>query len=152
MLKSAPALCGLVSLALAALLAGGQSLPESPGKDLVEAVCTECHTTERIVAKHMSREDWQAKVLEMLQEDPDVTQPERDRIVDYLAKTFPAKINVNKAAAMDLAAALEISAKDAEAIVRYREQNGVFKTLDDLRKVPGIDAAKIDSHKDRLEF
>ncbi len=34
----------------------------------------------------------------------------------------------------------------------YREANGNFKTLDDLKKVPGLDAVKIESKKDRLEF
>jgi competence protein ComEA len=51
-----------------------------------------------------------------------------------------------------LETALEISTKEAEAIVRYREQNGDFKTPDDLMKVSGLDTAKIQARKDRLEF
>jgi competence protein ComEA len=103
---------------------------------------------------HFSKVEWQAKVLEMLQEDPDVTQQERDQIVEYLAKSFPqqAKINVNKATAKDLAEALELLAKDADAIIRYRDKNGSFKIIDDLKKVPGLDAGKIDAHRERLEF
>ena len=81
-------LTGLVAIATA-----GQppspALPEGPGKDLVEAVCTACHTLERVVAKRATKAEWQDKVLEMLQEDPDITQQERDRIVEYLAKNFP---------------------------------------------------------------
>ncbi len=85
----------------------------------------------------MSKEDWQAKVLEMLQEDPDITQPERDRIVEYLARSFPVhRINVNRATAKEFETALELSAKDAESIVRYREANGSFKSLDDLKRFP----------------
>lgn len=130
-----------------------QDLPDNPGRDLVQAVCTECHTTERIVAKQLSKEDWQAKVLEMLQEDPDVTQPERDRIVDYLARSFPVRrVNVNQAEAKDLAAAFDISPDAAAAIVRYRVTNGNFKSLDDLKKVPGVDAVKIEARKDRVDF
>ena len=146
---------GLRILALIGLALGvrAQDLPDNPGKDLVEAVCSVCHTTERIAAKQMSKEDWQAKVLEMLQEDPDVTQPERDRIVDYLARTFPVRrINVNKAAAKEFETALDLSAKDAESIVHYREANGNFKSLEDLKKVPGVDAAKIEARKERLDF
>ena len=137
-----------------ALTAGAQTLPEGPGKDLVEAVCSACHSTERIAAKQMTKADWGAKVLEMLQEEPDVTQPERDQIVEYLARSFPkpAPVNVNEAAAKDLALALEIPAEQAGAIVEYRAKNGSFKTLDDLKKVPGLDAAKVDAHKDRLTF
>jgi cytochrome c5 len=66
-------------------------LPEGPGKELVEAVCTACHTLERVIAKRATKAEWQDKVLEMLQEDPDITQQERDQIVDYLAKNFPPK-------------------------------------------------------------
>jgi cytochrome c5 len=67
------------------------ALPEGPGKELVEAVCTACHSLERVVAKRATKAEWQDKVLEMLQEDPDITQQERDQIVEYLAKTFPPK-------------------------------------------------------------
>jgi virginiamycin B lyase len=90
---------GLKSLAIITLAstATGQSppaLPEGPGKELVEAVCTACHTLERVVAKRATKAEWQDKVLEMLQEDPDVTQQERERIVEYLAKNFPPKANI----------------------------------------------------------
>ena len=135
-----------------ALCASGQSLPEGPGKQLVEVICSSCHSTERIEDKRWTRPQWQDKVLEMLQEEPDVTQAEREQIVDYLAKSFPARVNVNTAAAKDIETGLELSAENAAAIVRYRERNGVFKTVDDLKKVPGIDAAKIEAKKDRLEF
>ena len=89
---------GLKSLAVVILAATGvgqsppPALPEEPGKELVEAVCTACHTLERVVAKRATKAEWQDKVLEMLQEDPDITQQERDQIVDYLAKAFPPKV------------------------------------------------------------
>ena len=97
---------------------------------------------------------WEAKVIEMLQEEPDVTSEERAVIVEYLSSNFKpgGKIYINKAAAKDLETALKIPTRDAEAVVLYREQNGNFKTLDDLKKVPGLDAAKIQAKKDRLEF
>ena len=88
----------------------------------------------------------------MLQEAPDVKQSERDRIVEYLAKTFPAHANVNKATAKELQAILEISPESASSIVGYRQKNGSFKTLDDLKKVPGVDAAKLDAKRDVIDF
>jgi competence protein ComEA len=140
------------ALLFIALCAPAQSLPDGSGKDLVEVICTSCHSTERIVYKRWTRPQWQDKVLEMLQEETDVTQAERDQIINYLAKTFPARINVNTAAAKDIETALELSAENAAAIVRYRDQNGGFKTIGDLKKVPGVDAAKIEAKKDRVEF
>jgi competence protein ComEA len=138
--------------------AAAQSLPDGPGRELFETICSECHEPTKVIGQHKSREEWQAKVTEMLQEDQDVTQQEREIIVNYLAASFPqpakvpAKVNVNKAAAADLEAALDLSGKDAQAIVRYRSEKGNFKTLDDLKKVPGLDPAAVDSWKDRLEF
>jgi competence protein ComEA len=132
--------------------ASAQSLPEGQGKELVEVICSSCHSTERIAAQHKTKPQWQDKVLEMLQEETDVTQAERDKIVEYLARSFPAKVNVNTAAATDIETTLELSPENAAAIVRYREQNGAFKTIDDVKRVPGVDAAKIEAKKDRLDF
>jgi competence ComEA-like helix-hairpin-helix protein len=146
----------LFSLLLTAFAVGAiaQSLPDGAGKELVEVICSSCHDTVRITTKHWSKEEWAGKVLEMLQEEPDVTQPERDRIVDYLAKSFPrlAPVNVNKASSKDLESALSFAAKEADAIVHYRQENGNFKNVADLKKVPGLDPAKVDALKERLEF
>src|SRR5207248_11663441 len=98
------------------------------------------------------KDEWKDKVLEMLQEEPDVTETERQRIVDYLARNFPKAVNVNKAGAAEIEAVLDIPAKDASAIVSWRTSKGNFKTLDDLKKVPGLDAARIESNKQRFEF
>ena len=83
----------------------------------------------------------------------DIPDSDVNAIVAYLAKNFPiVKINVNKAAAKDIEAGLELTSKEAEAIVQYRETKGNFKSLDDLKRVPGLDAAKIESKRDQLEF
>jgi competence protein ComEA len=90
----------------------------------------------------------------MLQEEPDVTPKEMAAIVEYLSANFKpgGKIYVNRATAKDLETALDLSSRDAEAVARYREEQGSFKTLDDLKKVPGLEVAKIEARKDRLAF
>ena len=52
----------------------------------------------------------------------------------------------------ELETALALSTPEAEAIVRYREQNQGFRTWEDVKKVPGIDPKKIEAGKDRLAF
>ena len=106
------------------------------------------------MGKQLTRSEWESKVIEMLQEEPDVTAKERAIIVEYLSANFRpgGKIYINLAAAKDLETALDVSKKEAEAIVQYRKDKGSFRTLDDLKKVPGLDAAKIEDKKDRLEF
>ena len=144
-------------LLTAVVFASAQSLPEGPGKDLVEVICSACHPPIKVLGKEWTKKEWQDKVLEMLQEEADVTQSEKDTIVAYLAKHFPkpgelAKANVNQASAQELEIELEISAKSAESIAKYREDHGPFKSLADLKKVPGLDPAQIDAQKDRLQF
>ena len=138
----------------AAAVSATQSLPDSPGKDVFESVCSLCHAPTAPFGKQWTKLQWEAKVTEMLQEEPDVTQQERATIIEYLAANFRpgGKIYVNYGKAKELEAALELSTKDAEAMVRYRDEKGPFKTVDDVKKVPGLDAAKIDARRDRLEF
>jgi competence protein ComEA len=49
-------------------------------------------------------------------------------------------VNINTASAEQLADTKGISAAKARAIVDYREKNGPFKSVDDLRHVKGIGA------------
>jgi competence protein ComEA len=145
-------LLAAMAVSAACLPSRAEGLPDGPGKALVETVCSECHTTERISAQQLTKPQWADKVLEMLQEAPDVKQSERDTIVEYLAKNFPAHANVNKDGAKALQVALDISSESATAIVSYRQSNGSFKTLDDLKKVPGADAAKLDAKREIIDF
>ena len=129
-------------------------LPAGPGKEVFESVCSLCHSPDAAVGKHWTRTQWEAKVTEMLQEEPDVTVEEREAIVGYLSANFKpgGKIYVNRAAAKDLVISLDLSIRDAEAITHRREEIGPFETLDDLKNVPGLDTGKIEARKDRLAF
>ncbi|MHB8811098.1 MAG: ComEA family DNA-binding protein [Desulfobulbaceae bacterium] len=49
-----------------------------------------------------------------------------------------AKVNINTAPATELEALPGVGPAKAEAIVKYREENGNFKTVEDLKKVKGI--------------
>jgi competence ComEA-like helix-hairpin-helix protein len=53
---------------------------------------------------------------------------------------------------MDLQTQIELTAKDADAIVKYRSDHGDFKDWDSLMKVPGIDTAKLTAKKDSIVF
>ncbi len=52
---------------------------------------------------------------------------------------FASPVNINTADAKTIGEALSgIGLKKAEAIVKYREEKGAFKTVDDLTNVKGI--------------
>ena len=144
----------LIVIALFSGAAFAQALPDGAGKEVFESVCSLCHAPTAPMGKQWTKAQWDAKVTEMLQEEPDVTPQERAAIIEYLSANFRpgGKIYINKARAKDLETAFGISTSEAEAIFRYREEKGSFKTVDDLKKVPGLDAAKIEAKKDRLEF
>src|ERR1700675_1870025 len=131
-----------------------EKLPNGPGRETLKRVCGACHSAENVAGMAKTREEWGAVVGEMAADGAQATEAEFNEIVDYLATYFPKipKINVNKATAKDLESGLEVSAKDAEAIVHYREDKGSFKSVEDVEKVPGVDAKKIEAKKDRLAF
>ena len=137
-------------LLLAAALA--QNLPDGPGKDVTKKMCTPCHTLDNVIKARLTEERWAKEVDDMVARGATGTDEEIDQVIDYLAKNFPAKVNVNKASASELSASLGISASDAEAIIAYRSANGKFKDLSGLTRVPGIDTKKVEAAKDRIEF
>jgi competence protein ComEA len=57
---------------------------------------------------------------------------------------------VNKATAEEIASFLDLSAKEAEAIVVFRDKNGVYKDWRELKKVDGLDPARVDAKKDHI--
>ena len=131
-------------------------LPDGPGKAETEKICSQCHELERSVSLRQDRDGWQATLNKMITLGAKGTDQEFQAVVDYLAKNYPGdgipRINVNKARAIELESGLTLKRSEAAAIVAYREKHGDFKSIEDLKKVPGIDPAKIETKKDRLSF
>jgi len=140
---------------LAVLPAAAQFI-DGPGKAETVRLCSQCHELERAASMRLDSDGWQAEVSKMSALGMKATDAEIELVVAYLAKAFPAealpKLNVNKATAIELESALSLRRSQSAAVIEYRTKNGPFKSLDDLKKVPGLDAAKLDAKKDRLTF
>lgn len=55
------------------------------------------------------------------------------------------RVSINTASAEDLARVMNgVGMKKAQAIVSYRQEYGPFKTLDDLKQVPGMGGALVE--------
>jgi competence protein ComEA len=139
--------------------AGPQTAPQMSdeelakvGEPLVTKVCTtSCHGIEEIESARRTRPGWIDLVGEMKIKGAEATAPQFEIIKKYLPRYY-GLVAVNAAAPDELSAVLGLSAKDAQAIVAYRTANGPFADIDALRKVPGIDAAKIDEQPEALRF
>lgn len=142
----------LLLLGMLAAAAWGQTLPEGPGKTVTEKMCKTCHGMENIVREKRTKDKWAEIVDDMVSRGAKGTDAEVDQVIDYLAAHFGPSVNINKAEASALTPTLGLSAADADAIVHFRAEKGGFKSFEDLAKVPGIDAKKLASVRDRIEF
>ena len=129
-----------------------QDLPEAKGRDLYEKICGSCHGTDVVFKTRTTKEKWKTTVDEMAARGAEGTDEQLDTIIDYLAKCFGPRVNVNKASAKDLETQFEVTPKEAEAIVQYRMAKGDFKEVADLKSVPGLDFTKIESVRYRVIF
>ena len=63
-----------------------------------------------------------------------------------------APVNINTADEKTLMTLKFVGKKRAAAIIAYRDKNGAFKSVDDLKRVKGVTDKIIEANKDRLRF
>ena len=145
------ALSGLPILALSLPCPGWDQLPTA-ASDLAafNTVCGACHAANSVSGLRTEAE-WRETVEHMISIGAHGTDEQFDAVMRVLTRTL-TKVNVNAASAAEIAPVLDVSEAHAQAIVKYRAEHGAFKTLDDLKRVPGLPASKIDARNDRLVF
>ena len=62
----------------------------------------------------------------------------------------PGLVNINTATVTELTTVSGIGASRAQAIVDYRERNGSFGSIDDIKKVDGIKDGLFSKIKDKI--
>jgi competence protein ComEA len=131
-------------------------IPAGAGKEATLKYCADCHSIEQAVSLRQGKQGWTATMEKMAGMGADVPADSYDSILRYLAKNFgedaPIQIKVNKASAVDLESLLLLKRSESAAVIHYRAEHGDFKSLDDLRKVPGVDFKKIEAKKDLIVF
>jgi competence protein ComEA len=134
------------------LVPSGEGLPDGRGKDVTVKACGTCHETRRAASVRLTAEGWAAVIDGMMKRGAKVSDEEFPIILDYLSTHFLGEalqpLNVNTATQIDLESAGGLLRREAAAVIQYREKHGRFKTLDDLKKVPGLDFQKINSRRD----
>jgi competence protein ComEA len=131
-------------------------LPPGPGREEMQKVCSSCHELERSVSLRQDRDGWKTTINKMIGLGAQGSEQEFSATLDYLAANYPAtalpRLNVNTAPAIDFEARLSLKRSEAALIVKYRGEHGKFKSIEDLKKVQGVDTAKIEAKKDILTF
>ncbi len=130
--------------------------PDGSGQVLLQKHCLTCHDLAKSVSLRQDRNGWGSTLVKMVRFGMKATEDELQALADHLAQHYPAEelppVNVNRARAIQLESRLSLRRSEAAAILRYRKEHGPFRSLEELLAVPGIDAAKIESKKDRLQF
>ncbi len=127
-------------------------LPDGPGKDVVVKLCLSCHGAGNFRKRRLAKDAWVEQVADMVDRGAQATDAQSAAIVDYLVQYFGpgSKVNINTAPFEELKAVLGLSVEETKAVVSYREAHGDFKSWQDLQKVPGIDAKKIENKKELI--
>src|SRR5437016_6283028 len=111
-------------------------LPDGPGKAETEKLCKGCHEVARSVSLRQDRAGWETTLNKMMALGVKGSEKDLAAVLDYLVKNFPADavppILINKARAIDLESGLSLKRSEAAAIIRYRTENGDFKSIEDL--------------------
>lgn len=141
-----------------ALTAAAQpsALPPGPGRAEMEKMCRGCHELARSIAPRQDRDGWIQTMTKMSAYGMKGTDKEFAMVVNYLATNYPAPpippLNINTAPAIELEARLSLLRSQAARVIAWREKNGPFKSIGDLKQVPNLDFQKVESHKDKIIF
>jgi len=131
-----------------------KTMPEGPNRELTVRVCAACHEPQRAASVRLTREGWQDVVAKMVGLGAKATDEELAKVIDYLAENYkgeaPRPVNLNTAPAVDLESVAGLLRKEAALWIKYRNDVGPCKSIDDLKKIPGFPFKKVDTKRDRL--
>ena len=138
-------------IAIALAQSNEQLLPAGPEKDKMVKLCVGCHEIDLVVARRHTREEWDGVIEDMIARGTKGSEAELTLVAEYLSKNL-GKVYVNSASVKELQDGLKISEADAQAIFSWREQHGKFKNFEEVRKAPGLDAAKLVDKRGWMTF
>ena len=131
-----------------------KTMPEGPNRELTVRVCASCHEPQRAASIRLTREGWQEVVAKMVGLGAQATDEELAKVIDYLAEHYKGEaakpINLNTASSVELESVAGLLRKEAALWIKYRNDVGPCKSIDDFKKVPGFPFKKVDTRRDRL--
>jgi len=134
-----------------------KDFPDAPAKEYVTRICLQCHEASQLLSQRKSEADWKATVARMAQKGVTAPTEQFDAVAAYMAKYFgkqedTAKLNMNKATADQIVAAIGLTPDEAKALVTYREKHGEYREWGEMLVVYGVDGRKLEAAKDKMSF
>lgn len=141
-------LLGLIALAAGSAVC--EPREDAADQAAFQVVCGSCHNIS-LVAGIRTESEWIEEIQHMVKIGAKGTDEQFDRVMRVLLRTL-TRVNVNIATEARIVSVLGVSEATAAALVKWRQRNGNFKTLEDLKKVPGVSPAKLDARRERITF
>lgn len=131
-----------------------EGLPEGDGRLVTAKVCGVCHEARRAASVRLSQDGWSTLIDDMVRRGAKGSDEELNQVLEYLSTHFlgeaPRPININSAPQIDFETVLGLLRREAAAVIAYRDKNGRFNAVEDLKKVPGLDYKKVADKLDRV--
>jgi hypothetical protein len=89
MLKWTALILATLAAALPAAAQNEDTLPDGPGKAVVQRMCVGCHKVKVITSKRATKEQWNTIVQQMVSRGADGSDEDISTVIDYLATNFP---------------------------------------------------------------
>jgi competence protein ComEA len=145
---------GLFALAAAQVGKAQGQLPDGPGKEETVRTCGTCHPADRAASVRLTRAGWQDTISKMVSLGAKGTDQDLEQVLTYLSTNFKGEgrkpLNLNTATSIDLESIGGLLRKESAAWIAYRKASGPCKSIDDLKKVSGLDFKKIEERRERL--
>jgi competence ComEA-like helix-hairpin-helix protein len=145
MLFTVAIVCGLI---LSVDVATGSQAKS--GEDLFVDKCSTCHGTERALVAPRTKKGWKGVLADMANLGATLDAGEQEAILGFLTDRH-GLVNVNTATGEELVG-LGLSKKDADTISTYRAEHGAYADFEALRRVPGLDADRLNAVRARVAF
>jgi competence ComEA-like helix-hairpin-helix protein len=153
-----PALPGVLSIVFLVSPALAQKdFPDAPAKEYVNKICLQCHQPAQLLGQRRTESDWRKTIARMATKGVAAPAEQFDAVAAYMAKNFGkeedvTKLNMNKAKAEEIAAAIGLTPDEANAVVAFRDKHGEFREWGDMLVIYGVDGLKIEAAKDKMSF
>jgi competence protein ComEA len=134
-----------------------KDFPEAPAKEYVTKICLQCHEPAQLLSQRKTESEWKSTVARMAQKGVPAPAEQYDAVAAYMAKYLAkeedhTKINMNKAKADEIVAAIGLTPEEANALVTYREKHGEYREWGEMLVVYGVDGRKLEANKDKMTF